>query len=136
MAFRRQAANRGSLDWGLVDDAARYCLGDTHSSQECTHAPTGPGPTSDGSPTPPVRRPQGGNANRDRGATVEICRLFNSPGGSRCKYPFCRYVHLCIKCRRPHPVAECGGGDRERRQSNSTSQTQGSQAGSQPPASS
>ena len=51
MAFRRQAANRGSLDWGLVDPAfyneafagrarrCRYCLANTHASQECLHAP-------------------------------------------------------------------------------------------------
>ena len=50
MAFRRQAANRGSLDWGCVDPAlyneafagraklvpqCRYCLADSHASQEC-----------------------------------------------------------------------------------------------------
>lgn len=54
MAYRRQAANQGSLDWGVVDPAlyskafagrakltrqCRYCLADTHSSQECAHAP-------------------------------------------------------------------------------------------------
>ena len=56
MAYRRQAANRGSLDWGVVDAAlyneafagraklmtrCRYCLADTHASQECLHAPAG-----------------------------------------------------------------------------------------------
>ena len=50
MAFRRQAANRGSLDWGVVDAAlfseafagrvkaiprCRYCLADTHVSHDC-----------------------------------------------------------------------------------------------------
>ena len=51
MAYRRQAANRGSLDWGIVDPALYNeafagrakriprCLADTHSSQECRHAP-------------------------------------------------------------------------------------------------
>jgi hypothetical protein len=54
MAFRRQAANRGSLDWGIVDAAlyneafagrakqiprCKYCLADIHSSPECPHAP-------------------------------------------------------------------------------------------------
>jgi len=55
-AFRRQAANRGSLDWRLIDPAlyneafagrakviprCRYCLGDTHASSECSNAPDG-----------------------------------------------------------------------------------------------
>ena len=54
MAYRRQAANHGSLDWGYVDPAlyneafagctnvvprCRYGLADTHSSQECLHSP-------------------------------------------------------------------------------------------------
>ena len=54
MAFRRQSANRGSLDWGIVDAAlyngafagrakqiprCRYCLEDTHSSRKCPRAP-------------------------------------------------------------------------------------------------
>ena len=56
MAYRRQAANRGSLDWVTVDVAlynevfagraklmsqCRYCLADTHYSQDCVHAPSG-----------------------------------------------------------------------------------------------
>ena len=54
VAYRLQAANRGSLDWGVVDPAlyneafagrakvvprCRYCLADTHGSQECLHSP-------------------------------------------------------------------------------------------------
>ena len=53
MAFHRQAANRGSIDWGIVDAAlyneafagrakqiprCKYCLSDTHSSPECPYA--------------------------------------------------------------------------------------------------
>ena len=132
VAFRRQAANRGSLDWGVIDPAlyneafagrakviprCRYCLGDTHVSADCPNAPAGPSPNVDIPPTaPPSRRPQGGGPARDRGATVEICRLFNSPGGSRCKYPLCRFAHLCLKCKGPHSVAECSLGAERRRQ--------------------
>ena len=54
MAFCRQAANRGSLDWGFVDTAlyneaftgrartitrCSFCLSDTHSSVEIPYAP-------------------------------------------------------------------------------------------------
>ena len=59
MAFHRQATNRGSLDWDVVDAilyneafAGRaktvprcwYCLADTHPSQDCMHAPHPWGP--------------------------------------------------------------------------------------------
>ena len=123
MAFRRQAANRGSLDWGLFDAAlyneafagrakqiprCRYCLADTHSSQECLHAPAEPqtGPIS--AESRPVRSGRPAGPAGRAGAGVDICRLYNSPGGSRCRYPLCCYAHLCTKCRRPHPLAECG----------------------------
>ena len=54
IAFHRQAADCGSLDWEMVDaplyneafagkamliPRCRYCLSDTHSSQECVHSP-------------------------------------------------------------------------------------------------
>ena len=122
MAYRRQAANRGSLDWGIVDPAlynetfagrakliprCKYCLADTHSSQEYLHAPAAPGGMvqTDSRPSRPFLRPQQGAANRHPSA-VDICRLFNAPGGSMCRFPHCRYTHLCTKCRRPHPAAE------------------------------
>ena len=59
------------------------------------------------------RRPTGP---RERSVSADICRLFNSTGGSRCKFPMCRYAHLCIRCRRAHPVSECS----ERRQQQTT----------------
>lgn len=54
MAYRRQAANQRSLDWGVVDSAlyseaftgrtrsiprCQYCCLDTHKSQDCAFAP-------------------------------------------------------------------------------------------------
>ena len=136
MAYRRQAANRGSLDWGYVDPAlyneafagrakllsrCRYCLADTHNSTECPSAPAGsPTGTTEAGPAP-HRRTAGGTSSRDRSASVEICRLYNAVGGSRCRYQQCRYAHLCMKCKGSHPSAEC---DR-RRPTPSTQQQQG-----------
>lgn len=109
VAYRRQAANRGSLDWGVVDAAlyneaftgrARsiprcwYCLADTHSSRECAHAPVeggtpnGPYYTAEPRYGRPLTRQ---TALFNRGSNADICRLFNSPGGSRCRFPQCRY---------------------------------------------
>ena len=127
MAFRRQAANRGSLDWGVVDAAlfseafagrakaiprCRYCLADTHVSHDCPHAPVegqGSGYTAESRLGRPAVCLAGQTpSNRPAGSSVEICRLFNAPGGSRCRFSQCRYAHVCAKCRRPHPAAECG----------------------------
>lgn len=130
MAYRRQAANKGSLDWGIVDAAlyseafagrakaiprCRYCLADTHTSLDCPHAPP---------ETPDSRPPRGAQPARQAGrstpsaSVVELCRLYNSPGGSRCRFSQCRFAHLCSRCRRPHPAAECGanGGENPKRQ--------------------
>ena len=144
MAFRRQAANRGSLDWGTVDAAlyneafagrakviprCRYSLADTHASHNCLHATT-EGQASqavDGRPgwAPPCPL---GQTQAGRPGSVEIFHLFNSPGGSRCRFPQCRYAHVCSKCRRPHSAAECG----DRHPLTSTPLGAGSRAGSPP----
>ena len=54
MAYRRQAANQHSLDWATIDTAlynegftrraraiphCRFCLVDSHESQDCFYAP-------------------------------------------------------------------------------------------------
>ena len=113
-----------TLDWGLVDMAlyheaftgrvrtiVRYsfCLSDTQISVECPYAPVEvKTPEARLSPEgkmscPPIRQSTQG----PRVATVKICRLFNNPAGSQCRFPLCRYAHLCIRCRSPHPAAEC-----------------------------
>ena len=124
MAYHRQAANRGSLDWGVVDAAlyseafagrakviprCRYCLADTHTSSECPHAPA----ESASDSRPAHGGPRQTNCPAAASSAVEICRLYNAPGGQRCRFQQCRFTHLCSKCRHPHPAAECGGERRE-----------------------
>ncbi len=116
MAYRRQAANHKSLDWAVIDPAlyneaftgraktiprCRCCLADSHESRECAFAPE--------------ERKGGGRPvpqSQDRGSSsagaVDVCRLYNKPTGNQCRYKFCRYAHVCAKCRRgAHPAAEC-----------------------------
>ena len=141
----RRRVNRGSLDWGTVDAAlyneafagrakviprCRYCLVDTHASHNCLHAPTERQASQavDGRPGRAPPRPLG-QTQAGRPGSMEICRLFNSPGGSRCRFPQCRYAHVCSKCRRPHSAAECG----DRCPLTSTPLGAGSRAGSPPP---
>ena len=126
-AFRRQAANRKSLDWATIDPTiyneaftgrakhlarCRYCLADTHSAYDCPYGP--------GEDQPPQKLPrwsQGTPASSPRGErgssrSIELCGLFNKPDGNRCSFKWCRYAHICAKCRRgPHPASECGRAD-------------------------
>ena len=131
-AFRRQAANLNSLDWGTIDPVmynetfsgkakpisrCSFCVVDTHSREECAYAPKGWSPQESSSSEPrasraafrpPSRtgaRSETGHMGRD---SVEICWLYNHVEGSRCSFPNCRYAHLCAKCHCPHPASECG----------------------------
>ena len=121
-------ANRGSLDWELVDMAlydeaftskaktimwCSFCLSDTHILVECPYAPVEvKTPEARLSPQgkmghPPIWQSTQGPAG-PQVAIVEICRLLNNPEGNQRRFPLCRYAHLCIRCRSPHPAAECG----------------------------
>jgi hypothetical protein len=121
-AYRRQAANKQSLDWATIDPTiyneaftgrARlvprccYCLADTHEARECQYAPR---------EEPPPAKQQRSNAwgagpsQRQNPRAVELCELFNSPVGNRCTFKWCRFAHVCGRCKRgPHPASECGG---------------------------
>ena len=125
-AYRRQAANSRSLDWGIVDSAlfseaftgrakqiprCQYCLAETHRSNECQY---GPG-TDELRPSKfPRYSPRGGLSTGHFQYTnsqhngIELCGRFNQAGGNRCTFQRCRYAHICAKCRRgPHPASEC-----------------------------
>ena len=121
---RPAAANKGSLDWGLPDpgrfnDAfvgrakvvprSSFCLSDTYVADTCPDAPAQNRPAAAGladtkAVTAPLRPPQQGGRAAN---TVEICRSYNSPAGSRSRFQSCRFAHLCCKCHHPHPASEC-----------------------------
>ena len=123
VAYRRQAANRGSLDWGTIDtglynDAftgrakaiprCSYSLANTHVAGECPDAPL----PRQQAPTLPQDKPMRSLVRSPSllpraAAEVEICRLYNAPGGSRCRFLLCRYAHLCESCHTPHSASEC-----------------------------
>ena len=140
IVFQRQAANRHSLEWDIVDTEAYneaftgrarviprcvYYLGDTHASHKCGFAPAqAPGPAPQlmfpHPYLPPPARPTRSPAHAlpptqgpvTRGLSAELCRLFNGANANMCRYPWCRHTHLCARCRGPHPVSECPGTDR------------------------
>ena len=127
-AYRWQAANRHSLDWANIDPTiyneaftgrarllprCRYCLAETHEARDCQYAPREEPPPAQhfkGMNWSPTQRPGGDRASQQ---LVELCVLFNAAEGNRCTFKWCRFAHVCARCRRgPHPAAECsrGGG--------------------------
>ena len=121
-AYRRQAANRDSFDSATIDPTiyneaftcraklmprCLYCLADTHEACECQYAPRDePTPAKHSRTTGGLSRRQVERANT---RLVDICELFNQQGGNRCTFKWCRYAHICSKCRYgQHPASECG----------------------------
>ena len=111
MAFRRQAANRQSLDWGITDPVlyneafmgrAKPYLAVGTVYWTAMQAMTARMPQMTLSSTAPS--PQNRTSTT---ATAQIYRLFNRAEGSQCRYKYCRYAHLCARCSRPHPAADC-----------------------------
>jgi len=119
--FRRQAALSKDLNWSRINPMLYslcfvgkakksailiHCLSNNHNSDQCPeilnmwpsqctlfqHSLYWPFP----SPAVPVT------------PAVEICRLFNVKGESRCCYKRCRYLHACARCSRgDHPQSAC-----------------------------
>ena len=122
ITYRCQVVNRGSLDWAAVYPAqyseaftgqaklfarCKYCLDDTHISQECTNRRewSAVGRWSTGIHSISFRASYAPSTE----GSVEICRLLNSPAGSHCRFQQCQYVRVCSRCRRSHPVVKCAG---------------------------
>lgn len=95
--FRRKAAALKSLDWGVVD----FTL-----SVDCVYAP-------ESSNNPAAARPSRYPQPQDSNGRGDICNLYNSRLGNRCRFSPCRFSHYCAICRGAHPLSEC----RSRRQS-------------------
>ena len=129
-AYHRQAANRHSLDWATIDPTiyneaftgrarplprCRYCLAETHEARDCQYAPR--------EDPPRVKYPRSaawGTApsqcqDRSSQRSIKLCELYNSAEGNRCTFKWCRFAHVCAKCRRgPHPASECNRGSGQR----------------------
>ena len=123
-AYRRQAANKRTLDWSVLDPAlyseaftgrarsiprCRYCLEDSHLSRACPFAPV---------EDVGLRRGLSSGGGPVVATNMEVCRLFNR---GQCRFRQCKYVHVCARCRRGHPILECGLEGRRRGRSRSIS---------------
>ena len=109
-AYRRQAALSKDLNWSRINTTlyslcfagrakrghvCTHCLSNNHQSEACPEAPA-PRRTTTYSGSSP--------------APLEICRLFNAKGGSKCHYKSCKFAHSCSRCRGSHPASVCHQG--------------------------
>lgn len=102
--YRRKAAITRCLNWGQVDftmynetftgRASAQCPSQHHTSSSC---PIAPEPS-------PICQPPTMKSTR---APTEICRLFNTKQGDKCRYNPCRFAHVCLDCQGRHPSALC-----------------------------
>ena len=131
MCYRRQAANSKSLDWSQIDftlynqtfaGKARikhrcgWCLSEYHPTHNCDFAPDNMAtrhPQWGRTLKPPAdsMRPSRTPFRQPQQDSIEVCNLFNTDRGNICRYPRCRYAHVCAFrwCRGPHPKSECPG---------------------------
>ena len=109
-AYRRQAALSKDLNWSRINTTlyslcfagrakrghvCTHCLSNNHQSEACPEAPA-PRRTTTYSGSSP--------------APLEICRLFNAKGGSKCHYKSCKFAHSSSRCRGSHPASACHQG--------------------------
>lgn len=128
-AFRRRAEVTKDLNWSVVNTSlfnlcfggrarrraiCQICLSEQHSADRCprrvlawggtlaysaaVHPDAAYGPVAASGqqvPYPPLQ-------------AQEICRLFNTKGGNRCRFQNCKFAHICSRCRAPgHGAAQC-----------------------------
>jgi hypothetical protein len=126
-AFRRRAEMTKDLYWSVVNTLlfnlcfggrarrsgiCKLCLSEHHTTERCPRRVLAWGSTLaysaaiDGGRFAPVpQQPYPIPAQ----PTVELCRLFNARNGNRCRFPNCRFAHICSKCRAlGHGAGQCG----------------------------
>ena len=112
-SYRRSAAHRKSLDWGIKDQdlysetftgrakaiaCCSYCLSELHRTAECPHAPQIPVDV-------PSSSQAVQNYSSDSGST--FCFLFNYREGDKCTFVPYKYGHFCRECKGRHPISRC-----------------------------
>ena len=112
-SYRRAAAHRKSLDWGIKDqelysetftgrakaiDSCSTCLSELHRTTDCPRALQ-----------VPISIPSSSQALQDypTESDTTFCFLFNHRDGDRCTFVPCKYGHFCRECKGRHPVSRC-----------------------------
>lgn len=127
--FRQQVAGRLDVDWSRLNSTlyavtflaqagagktCPLCLESDHREEECALAKARPallpkaGPSREAATTG-----EPGSGRFGRSKTRMICFAWNQ---GECKFPFCRYRHVCVRCLGDHRITQCravGGADRD-----------------------
>ena len=129
-AFRRRAEATKDLNWSVINTSlfnlcfggrarrraiCQLCLSKHHTAERCPRQVVALGNTltytaaihSEGIPPHSQSAPLIARPNQ---SPFEICRLYNARNGSRCRFPQCKYAHICSRCRGSgHGAAQCTG---------------------------
>ena len=112
-AYRTQAAVLKTLDWSKLnptlyslclagraksDIACSFCRSQEHKSIDCPETQSSNSSYYDRKHNR-SNRPHYSSASN---GSVEICRLFNAKGGSKCRFKPYKYAHLCTYCKKKH----------------------------------
>ena len=117
--YRQQAANNPSADWSQLNNSlyavtflanqngrgriCQHCLETDHAANDCALAPYRP---SRSTPRDPPRGDTLSGRSAPRSERKErICYAWND---GRCTLPYCKYLHICARCRSSeHKAIHC-----------------------------
>ena len=108
--FRQDAVGNPQLAWAKVDPSTyAQCFTNQAISREnwCEKCQS-LDHTSGNCPSRPRKRPWSAmTPQAQSGSNDDICKKYNRFNGD-CKFgKECRYLHICLKCREPHPISRC-----------------------------
>ena len=98
-SFRRKAASIKSFNWGEVD----FTL---YNETVVSSRPQAPmqGYSHE---LALYRRDSTGYRERGGHQTKQICQLYNSKFGNKCRFTPCKFSHICLECKGLHPLMSC-----------------------------
>ena len=125
--FWQLAATDDTIDWSRLNPSlyatsfmvqqgggsriCHLCMGADHVQDDCALAPLQtnaqrmvPADARDERPVGHSGNRQSARDSRPRRQSDQACYLWND---ERCQYPYCRYRHVCLRCRGDHRVPGC-----------------------------
>ena len=129
-AFRRRAEATKDMNWSVMNTSlfnicfgmiCQVCLSESHTTERCPRRVVPLGNTltysaaiqSDswlphGAVWPHPSHSSAYHGVSHQQAPIEICRLFNARNGNRCRFPQCRFAHICSRCKLGgHGASQC-----------------------------
>ena len=118
--FRQLAAADNSMDWSRLNlslyattflvqqgsggKVCTLCMGVDHIQEDCALAPLQAKATRTPATMDPAGMASVTTDPRGRRRSDQACYSWNE---GRCYFPYCRYRHVCLRCRGDHRAASC-----------------------------